>query len=155
MRQSVWRVMVTALAAAILAAMLPSGAQASPWMSVFIVNTLGGTCLAMPDAADGTIPAQQSCVDSNHQLWNFVDAVAGYRIVNNATGKCLSAASAGVVYQLTCGSGTAQQWRLNGTGHTFQISSVSVGNCIARQLSGGAIVLGSCAPKLAKWDLLF
>lgn len=156
MRQSVRRVMVTALVTAILTALLPARAQASSWMHVFIANTPGATCLAISDAGDGTIPTQQSCVDSNHQLWNVVEGSAGrYRIANNATGKCLAAASAFVVYQLTCASGTAQQWSLNGSGHTFQISNISVGNCIARHISSGAIVLGSCAPRGARWDLLF
>ena len=156
MRQSMWRVMVTALVTVILTALLPAGAQASSWAHVFIANTPGGTCLAISDAGEGTIPTQQSCVDSNYQLWNVVEGSVGrYRIANSATGKCLAAASTSVVYQLNCASGTAQQWRLIGSGHTFQISSYSVGSCIARHISSGAIVLGSCTPRAAQWDLLF
>ncbi len=157
MRQLAWRVTAAALVAVILAALLPAPAQASTWLHVFIASNPAGTCLAIADAGEGTVPTHESCLDINNQLWSLLDQGVGqYRIVNSATGKCLATGSSSVVFQLSCDLGTAQLWRLKGTGHTFRISSVSVGNCIDRRLAGSSVFLGSCTPSgVSQWDLLF
>ncbi len=156
MRRTALRTIVLAAVTAVLSALLPSPAQASPWMYVFIEHLPAETCLAIASGADGAIPSQEQCVDTGFQLWTFEDAVAGhYRIRNIATGKCLANGGTTVVRQLSCADGPAQMWDLTGSGHVFRISNVSVGRCIARHSLSGAIVLGTCVPSSSQWHLLY
>lgn len=148
------------IAALLAPLLLPPPAPASPWLGVWIEDRPSETCVATPDASLGALITHDPCVDVGTQLWNFEDvAKLTVRIRNADTGLCLAATSptAGTqVQQLLCGGGSSDTWTMTGSGNTFRISNTNGGGCLARKITGGsAVILGSCTPALAEWQLLF
>ncbi|MDI1465162.1 RICIN domain-containing protein [Catellatospora sp. KI3] len=155
------KVLLVALVAAAAAALPAAPAHADSWSGVFIESSLSGTCVAVPDAVDGSAATQEICLDVSTQLWNVVEITSGkYRIVSFGTGKCLAGvgtATGSPVRQLTCDGGTAQQWYGSGTGNTLRFTNVVSGKCLSRPSKdpGTALVQGTCVTLYAQWRLLY
>jgi hypothetical protein len=138
---------------------LPPAAEASPWIGVWIEDRPSDTCVATPDGSPGALITHDPCVDIGNQLWNFED-VAKFTVrirSSMGTGMCLAATSptgGSQVLQAPCGGGSSDVWTLTGSGNTFRISNTNGGGCLART-GGSAVVLGSCMPAFAEWQLLF
>ncbi|MEV0460742.1 RICIN domain-containing protein [Catellatospora methionotrophica] len=136
-------------------------AHAASWTSIFLESQSAGTCVAVPDFADGSAATQEICTDVNLQLWNVTEIVTGtYRISNFGSGKCLTAVGTSTgspVQQLTCNGASTQRWSGNGSGNALRFTNAATGKCLSRpgKDPGTALIQGSCAVPYALWSLLF
>ncbi|MFC7243765.1 RICIN domain-containing protein [Catellatospora aurea] len=155
------RALLAALVALSALALPATPAHAASWTAVFLESQWTGTCVAVPDAADGSAATQEICTDVDLKLWNVTEIVAGvYRITNFGSGKCLAAVGATTgspVQQLTCNGGPAQQWTGSGSGNALRFTNVSTGKCLSRpgKDPGTPLIQGSCAVPYALWSLLY
>ncbi|MFE4695644.1 RICIN domain-containing protein [Streptomyces sp. NPDC056738] len=85
-------------------------------VSARLYNMATGFCLAdaNADTANGAAMIQWSCSNSDSNYWTLQAVTGGYRVINKASGKCLTPATGTAlgakVLQQPCGDGGDQVW---------------------------------------------
>ncbi|MFY1675073.1 RICIN domain-containing protein [Plantactinospora sp. WMMB334] len=138
------------LVGAALTSAAPAYAEASPARSetgtvvgpqaesLRIYNNGSGRCLYdSGNASGGTFTG--SCTTGN-RYWHGVADDFGGRLVNNATGRRLTAGTASV-WSASCNGSTAQQWHGVGLG---LVQNVATGTCMQGTTAGGGVFMASC-----------
>jgi predicted ribosomally synthesized peptide with SipW-like signal peptide len=109
-------------------------------------NEQTGTCLA----AGGSAPAQQSCATDKSEGWQYslpltgILSSGGDELVNELSGLCLTAGSAGAVSAQSCNGASAQLWSVvSGPGSSKEFQNAGVGQCL--QAAQAVVSYGSCS----------
>ena len=109
-------------------------------------NVQSGTCLANPGG--GSTPSQQGCAADKSQGWQYSLSLsgilsAGFELVNERSGLCLSADPGGQVVARTCDGGSAQVWsKVSGAGSSKEFENAGESQCL--RVGGGVVSYGPC-----------
>jgi len=109
-------------------------------------NVQTGTCLANPGG--GSTPSQRSCAADKSQGWQYSLSLsgilsAGFELVNEQSGLCLSADPGGQVVARTCDGGSAQVWsKVSGSGSSKEFENAGESQCL--RAGGGVVSYGPC-----------
>jgi hypothetical protein len=120
----------------------PTGAPA-----VRIIATHSDKCMGVDanGTADGTRIYQFTCAVATGQVFRF-ESLGGatYRIINQSSGKCVSASGTGngaTLYISSCNGGATQTYTLQSVGANYSIINPGGGNCVEvalQSMSDGA-----------------
>ncbi|HEU5354444.1 MAG TPA: protein kinase [Actinocrinis sp.] len=109
-------------------------------------NVQTGTCLANPSGSSA--PAQQACATDKSQGWQYSLSLsgilsAGFELVNERSGLCLSADPGGQVVARTCDGGSAQVWsKVGGSGSSKEFENAGESQCL--RAVGAVVSYGPC-----------
>ena len=109
-------------------------------------NAQSGTCLAMPSG--GSAPAQQACAADKSEGWQYSLSLsgilsAGFELVNEPSGLCLSADPGGQIVARTCDGGSAQVWsKVSGSGSSKEFENAGESQCL--RAAGAVVSYGPC-----------
>ncbi len=109
-------------------------------------NVQTGTCLALPGG--GSAPAQQSCAQDESEGWQYSLSLsgiltAGFELVNEQSGLCLSADPNGQLVARTCDGGSAQVWsKVSAAGSGKEFENAGESQCL--RASGAVVSYGPC-----------
>ncbi|HEU5428390.1 MAG TPA: protein kinase [Actinocrinis sp.] len=109
-------------------------------------NAQSGTCLANPSG--GSAPAQQACAADKSEGWQYSLSLsgilsAGFELVNESSGLCLSADPGGQVLARTCDGGSAQVWsKVSGPGSSKEFENAGESQCL--RAAGAVVSYGPC-----------
>ena len=109
-------------------------------------NVQSGTCLANP--AGGAVPAQQACAADKSEGWQYSLSLsgilsAGFELVNERSGLCLSADPGGQIVARTCDGGSAQVWsKASGPGSGKEFENAGESQCL--RAAGAVVSYGPC-----------
>ena len=109
-------------------------------------NAQSGSCLA--DPSGGSAPAQQACAADKSEGWQYSLSLsgilsAGFELVNESSGLCLSADPGGQIVARTCDGGSAQVWsKVSGPGSSKEFENAGESQCL--RAAGAVVSYGPC-----------